>query len=750
MNKDTINYHKVDTTNRFAILTAIAWTIIIIGSGSWSIINDRNHVHDLIENEARVNFNKDHAFRYWATKHGGVYVPVTDETPPNKYLANVLERDIVTRSGKQLTLMNPAYMVRQITKYFEETYGVPARITSLNVLNPINKPDEWEMRVLKSFKSGAEEVMEYALMDGKPYLRLMRPMYTEEGCLKCHGFQGYKVGETRGGVNVSILFAPYEAMMNDKLFTVLVSHLSIWAMGLIGIAIVSISSKKRNIEKWKSEEVKTRFMNILNESHYEIYVFRVDTLRFVDVNKRAIENIGYTLDELKKLTPLDLKPEQTLQSFAKLIEPLKTGIKDKIVFDSVHKRKDGSMYNVEVHLHDTEKESLPVFVAIVLDITERKMMENEVFKAQKLESIGILAGGIAHDFNNILTAISGNVQLAMMLPKVGNKPYEFLQNIEKASTRARDLTLQLLTFAKGGAPIKKIASITGLVKDSTQFSLRGTSVKAVFGIPDDTWHVDIDEGQINQVINNLVINAQQAMPDGGILKVSTGNINEETSKKITLLEHRQYVRISFEDSGIGISQDGLTKIFDPYYTTKQKGSGLGLASSYSIVKKHGGLITVASELNVGTTFNVFIPATSKEIVKVGNKNKPVIGKGKILVMDDDEMIRDMANTMLTSIGYKVECAKDGNEAIETYIKAKEEGNTFDVVLMDLTIPGGMGGKRAIKKLHETEPKAKAVIYSGYSNDPILANCKKYGFKGFVSKPFKIEELNEVLERVING
>lgn len=395
-------------------------------------------------------------------------------------------------------------------------------------------------------------------------------------------------------------------------------------------------------------------------------------------------------------------------------------------------------------------EGKSAILGIITDITERKKMEEELLRTEKLESIGILAGGIAHDFNNLLTAILGNISLARLFAEPESDLHKRLGDAEEASLRAKDLTQQLLTFSKGGAPLKKVISVSELVKESSRFSLRGSDVKCDFTIPGNLWSVEVDEGQVSQAIQNLIINADQAMPEGGTIHVSCKNvaIGEDDIK---LLKGGRYVMISVEDHGIGIPREHLEKIFDPYFTTKEKGSGLGLATTHSIIKKNGGHITVESEVGVMTAFHIYLPASQKKPIKKEKSEKRVdIRKGKILVMDDEEMIRLVARTMLKRIGYEVEFATDGSEAIEMYKKAKEFGHPFDAVIIDLTIPGGMGGKEAIKKLLEINPEVKAIVSSGYSNDPVMADFRKYGFCGVVAKPYTIGELSKALTTLMNG
>ena len=383
-------------------------------------------------------------------------------------------------------------------------------------------------------------------------------------------------------------------------------------------------------------------------------------------------------------------------------------------------------------------------VLVFRDVSEKRRIEQELMKADKLNSLGILAGGIAHDFNNILTAILGNIILAKEFTRPGEKIYERLIEAEKASLRAKDLAQQLLTFSSGGAPIKKTMFISELLKESALFALSGSNVQCEFSISNNLWAVEIDEGQINQAINNLIINAIQSMPEGGRIKLTAENVTVSEGEK-----KGRYVKISIVDQGIGIPKEHLPKIFEPYFTTKQKGSGLGLAIVYSIIKKHDGYIEVETELGVGTTFKVYLPASLKNVfMRKGLKEKIQTGKGKILVMDDEELVRKVIGEMLVFLGYEVEFAKEGIEAIELYKKAKAQGQPFDAIIMDLTIPIGMGGKETINKLLEIDPTVKAIVSSGYSTDPVMTEFTKYGFKGFIIKPFKIKELGEVLYRVI--
>jgi len=389
-------------------------------------------------------------------------------------------------------------------------------------------------------------------------------------------------------------------------------------------------------------------------------------------------------------------------------------------------------------------------VLVFRDITRQQNMEEELLKRQKLESVGILAGGIAHDFNNILTAIMGNITIAKLYADSPEQVSERIIEAEKAVGRAKDLTYQLLTFSRGGMPIKKTKSITQLITDSTSFALRGSNVKCNISIPEDIWPVDIDEGQISQVVHNLTINADQAMPEGGIIDITAINHRIKKDDHIPL-PAGNYVKINIADSGTGILPDHLKKIFDPYFSTKRKGSGLGLTVTYSIIKNHDGHIDVHSEIGGGTRFTLYLPASSQAPKQKALRTAQLKhGSGRILVMDDEPSIRDSLSVMLTSLGYQVETAEDGAQTLEIYEREHMAGRGFNLVIMDLTIPGGMGGRETMEKLLEKDPDAKGIVSSGYSNDPVMAQFADYGFCGVIQKPYTVKELADILHRVLQG
>ncbi len=386
-------------------------------------------------------------------------------------------------------------------------------------------------------------------------------------------------------------------------------------------------------------------------------------------------------------------------------------------------------------------------VLVFRDITDKKRLEEKIFNAQKLESIGMLAGGIAHDFNNLLTGIFGYIEMAREYLTSNDEASEMLSHALNVWNMAKDLTHQLLTFSKGGMPVKRILTITKFIKDNVFFVLSGTNIKCEFDVPEDLWSCDIDENQIGQVIDNIVINAKQAMPDGGTINIKVENVVITSGINIPL-ESGNYVKISIKDNGFGISLENQKKIYDPFFTTKQNGSGLGLTSTYSIIKKHEGFIDLDSEVGKGTTFYIYLPAVKKSKPGIEKSTSVVFsGHGKILVMDDMDFLRNLTIKMLTNMGYTADTASDGKEAIELYKKALTDGFPYDLVILDLTIQGGMSGVEALSRLLEINPGIRAIATSGYSDDPVMSNPKLYGFSGTLFKPYTYMKLGETIQKI---
>ena len=415
-------------------------------------------------------------------------------------------------------------------------------------------------------------------------------------------------------------------------------------------------------------------------------------------------------------------------------------------------KKDGKIWYASSSWESIidEKGDFQGMILQTIDISDKKIMEQEIAKVQKLESIGILAGGIAHDFNNFLTGIIGNISLAKLKSDPKDEIYEILTESEKAAQSAKSLTQQLLTFSKGGVPIKEKTDIKELIEESAKFAIVGSNVNCKFDFSEDLWEVTIDRSQMNQVVNNIILNAVESIPHEGTITIKAENTEIRKRVKIPLKKGK-YVKITFTDTGIGIPDKNISKIFDPFFTTKQRGSGLGLATVFSIINKHKGFIYVESEIGKGTSFHIYLPASleyKKKKKQKEEKEKISKSSGKVLIMDDKSFIRKSAERALNLYGFDVSGAEDGEEALSLYKKAMDEGKPYDVVILDLTIPGAMGGLRALKELRKIDPKVKAIVSSGYSDDPVMSDHKKFGFKSIIKKPYEYHELSDTVKKLI--
>ncbi len=417
-----------------------------------------------------------------------------------------------------------------------------------------------------------------------------------------------------------------------------------------------------------------------------------------------------------------------------------------------HYNRGGGVIYVETKSYPLKDTSGAVTSAIevIKNITDKHLLEEQLLRTQKLEAVGLLAGGIAHDFNNLLQGVFGSISLAKMFPDSEGKAARMLEGAETALTQARNLTRQLLTFSKGGEPVKKTISLPAVIHNSVKFALSGSNVNYVCSIDDDLRLVEADEGQINQVMHNIVINASEAMPEGGTIRILVRNVQLDAKSGLPLAKGN-YVRIAIEDQGTGIPDSHLSRIFDPYFTTKRKGSGLGLTTSYSIIKKHGGLLDARSQLGAGSTFFIYLPASEELLPQEKGQDRGLcLGKGRILVMDDEEVVRTVASHMLEGLGYDVDLAENGEEAIERYSDAMDKRRPFDAVILDLTVRGGMGGRETIKKMLEIDPEVRAVVSSGYSADAVAADYSHYGFRAVLTKPYELEDLGSILHSLTHG
>ena len=525
--------------------------------------------------------------------------------------------------------------------------------------------------------------------------------------------------------------------------------------------VMSINSMRKGLAKEVKEREQAEKALIESEAHMRALIETIPDLIwlkdpdgvYISCNPKFERFFGAKEIDIIGKTDHDFLDKELADFFRQKDKEAMVAGKPSVNEEEVTYADDGHneiLETVKTPMYDSEGKFIGV-LGTARDISERKKIEAELQQMQKLESIGILAGGIAHDFNNILAGIITNIYLSKMDIQRDSPGFNNLESAEKAILRAKDLTQRLLTFARGGDPVTKAASIVKIIKESAEFILTGSNVICDYHVADDLLPAIVDEGQISQVIQNLVLNSSQAMPEGGTIHISMDNIELVTDVKVPLEEGR-YVKIVIQDKGTGMSEEHLTSIFDPYFTTKDTGRGLGLSIAYSVVKSHKGHISVESEIGAGTTFTIYLPASERPIEEVESRDDTILkGHGKILLMDDEEMIRKSIGQFLEISGYEVEYAEEGNEAIALYKKAMEASKPFDAVILDMTIRRGMGGKESIKKLLGIDPDVKAIVSSGYSNDPIMADFREYGFSDVLAKPFNNpNELIVILHRILKA
>ncbi len=519
--------------------------------------------------------------------------------------------------------------------------------------------------------------------------------------------------------------------------------------------LTDISSQK-NLEN-ALDESKENFRTLVDK--FNIGVLRTTFCKnsiFLYINSPTAKILGYdSTEELMKIEPHKL--------FINVKE------RKKFVRNLLH---EGKLQNYKIHLKTHSNQSFEILFngkicydsngyaeridGIIEPVTEKDSKLNDLLKTEKLQSLGLLAGGVAHDFNNLLTGILCNIVLAkMQIPEDQTEVHEILDEVETATARANKLSQQLLSFSKGGMPMTSPSCIKDLIIGCTKFSTRGSGIRCEYAIPDNLWSVNIDENRISQVINNLIINSIQAMPNKGLIVITCRNIIIDQRDEIDL-KPGNYVMTSILDQGQGIPDEIVGKIFEPYFTTKNTGNGLGLATCYLIIKEHNGLITAESGKNIGTRFIIYLPAIPKKLDDL-NRRKQIVRKkeipqnisGNVLIMDDEEIIRKSIGSIIKTLGYSIEFATSGEEAINLYMNAIDSDKPFDAIIMDLTIPGNLGAEETLKKLKKKDPSVKAIVISGYSNNPVMIDFEKYGFCGAINKPFEIEYLFNTLKKTIS-
>ncbi len=482
-----------------------------------------------------------------------------------------------------------------------------------------------------------------------------------------------------------------------------------------------------------------------NTSGVIMEVFDMD-LRLVRLNQTGYDFFGYAPDEVVDKDWLDMRlPERERDKVKALLRGELAGQPIPVSTENPVVTRRGEERIVAWHdslLRDTGGR-VTGLISSGIDVTDRVRLESELQRMDKLESLGTLAGGIAHDFNNMMTGIIGNINLARIEDDAAHS-HELLEEAEREVLQARGLTQQLLTFAKGGAPVRSVQDLALILREAVSFALRGSDVSASFDLPADLWWANVDKGQLSQVFSNIIINADEAMPAGGTVSVLAHNVTVGDGEYRDLAPG-DYVRIDLSDTGVGIAEADLRKIFDPFFSTKRRGSGLGLATSFAIVHKHNGTIGVTSKQGTGTTFSILLPAAPAGPSLQSREMAPrFTGHGRALVMDDELTVQQVVVAMLKKLGYEAEAVPDGTAALHADAKARATGSPFSVIIMDLTIPGGMGGQETAALLRENHTPSLLIASSGYATDPVMAHYREYHFDGVLAKPYSFTELTSVL------
>ncbi len=739
---------------RLSNLVLVVWTLVTLGSLTLTFGWIEKDILSQATTMARTSFVRDLQIRRWATRHGGVYVPVGGETRPNPYLTMVKERDITTASGRQLTLLNPAYITRQIFDEMKKEGSLYGHITSLEPLNPANAPDPWERTALMAIRDGAGEVKGIQRQDGKEVMRLMRPLPTEKPCLNCHASQGYKVGDVRGGISVTVGMAPFRARLNPSKVKVAIGHLFMWALGVIGLLIARRQVLRREAARERAaqqlRDQEERYRSILQSTTDGFLVLGPEG-RLLDVNDAYCEMSGHGRAKLLEMGLADLEASKTAEELQAQTRRIRQQGSDR--FETTHRRADGSELRVEVstsHLPDQGD----IFFAFVNDITERRELEGQLRQAQKMEAVGLLAGGVAHDFNNQLQAIMGNAELALDDQPEGAECREDLEEILTAADRARALFTQLLAFSRKQMLKLQPLDLAEVVQELSRMVRRliGEHIRLDIEVAPGLKAVYADQGQIEQVLLNLCVNARDAMEGGGEINVRLSNaaLAEPVSEPEGSLPAGDYVAMEVQDTGAGMSPDLISRIWEPFFTTKEsgRGTGLGLSTVYGIIRQHGGGIRVSSAPGEGTTFKILLPAHVGQRQDQSEPNASAArgGKETILLAEDNEGVRNLAIRLLERAGYTVLAAPDGEQGLALF---EEHAHEVDMALLDVVMPG-LSGPDLYRAIKEQHPEFRALFASGFKDSSGGSKFALDPGDVLIRKPYDRETLLTAVRQVLDN
>ncbi|GAB4344572.1 MAG: hypothetical protein Kow0089_21220 [Desulfobulbaceae bacterium] len=750
------NYCQPYGICRLIFILLLGWTTAIALSVGWNVRNTKKQTLERARIEARTIFQHNLAYRKWNTMHGGVYMRVSEGVKPNPYLRTP-DRDLVTTDGTVLTMINPFQMTRETYRLLSQEMELPTlnRTVSLDMVNPENEPDDWESRALESFTDPDEELSEVTNVNGKPYMRLIKPYVTVKGCLKCHGDQGYDIGDFRGGMSIAVPMDPYFSQEKKQLFNTIITHLALWGIGVVSILLLTNNIRRRQQEVEENEEK----FRILAEFSHDWEYWLSEENRLIFNSPSCAQITGYREEDFandpKLLTDIVHPDDRGIfqKAMSAVTEPQNRSCQFRIITPE-KKVKWLSLVWRPIHLGRVYAGKR----VSCRDITEQMDLREQLYHSQKMESLGVMAGGVAHDFNNILTVILGYATLMRVKADTLDKEElkKNLETIEQAAKQSKQLISSLLAFSRRQVMEPVPTRISEVVHTSAKLLHRLLPADITFSIncSGEELPVLIDPHQFEQVLMNLVTNARDAMPYGGRLAIDTRLVTVDADKSRQLnLPRGTYMRISVTDTGMGIDKDKLQRIFEPFYTTKEKGkgTGLGLATVYGIIRQHDGAISVKSVKGVMTVFSIFLPALDGMPEDDGEAKEqaplvipPRSGLGTILVAEDTDSVREYIHDTLRHFGFTIISATDGADALEKFMANSDR---IDLVLLDVIMPK-KNGSEVYDAIRKVKPGQKVLFMSGYTEEVLTSKRIREEKLHFIHKPIDMQALLDKINALV--
>ncbi|SHJ64228.1 PAS domain S-box-containing protein [Malonomonas rubra DSM 5091] len=742
----------------------LAWTFVIIGLWYLERQSEKDFIRQMAISEARGSYNKDLVYRRWAATQGGVYVKKSSYTPANPYLAHIPARDVTTTDGMELTLVNPAYMTRQVHELSFGQYGTQGHITSLNPLRPENAPDPWEKSALESFHQGAKEATLQAVIDRKPYQRLMLPMITEEICLKCHAQQGYKLGEIRGGISVSVPLEPYRKAFLGNVYQHSSGMALVWLLGtsFIGYTYRVIRQKLINesTARSRAETSETKFRTFFNELNVGLAVADAKTGELLECNDKLADMVQRPAGELLGKPPSVLHSKDQPEGLTDFFLYHRDCQASETLQERLQ-RASGEIVDVEIKAQKFNLDNRELMLGMFYDVTERnrvekahRQLEEQLYQKHKMEAVGQMAGGMAHNFNNNLSIILGNLELAQLKCRCSEQVQDFLANAKMALMRSRDLIRQVMIYSRtSGSDLRTVPAVD--ILEETMKLLAPTIPTSV------TFKQEVsplvgrsrimgDFTRIQEALINLCNNSIQAMNEMGDLTIKLDCVQFNPRDPIAYPDAKAgtYLCFTVSDTGGGFSEAVAEKIFDPFFTTKEagEGTGMGLATVRGIVDSHNGFIKVSSAIGQGTIIQLYFPeGLEDEDVPLEEQNNAIPrGTGRIMIIDDDEMVLATYQNILEELGYQVTAEPKPLNALKMI---EQNADNFDLIMTDQTMPD-LTGKDLAQKIKSIRPDLPLILCTGYSSQVSPKDAEQLGISAFCVKPLGREELAQVVKNCI--